>query len=175
MIGLCFVCQKYTEVTVLNNIPYCKKHIPKIAKEKYFQYKKEVKCNCLYCGLEFTKGGGTNQKYCSKECGLKAYTLSKDARQYIIFERDDFTCFYCGKTSYTDKVKLHVDHIFPRSLGGISTADNLVTACQLCNLSKHTRLIRNIDRVYQEIQTRNKRANIENKQYIKLSSKDIVD
>lgn len=36
-------------------------------------------------------------------------------------------------------MKLHVDHVLPVSLGGLNQIDNLVTACQGCNLGKHAR------------------------------------
>lgn len=50
----------------------------------------------------------------------------------LVFQRDNFTCQYCGKRG----VKLECDHIFPFSLGGRSTPENLVTACVTCNRSK---------------------------------------
>ena len=49
-----------------------------------------------------------------------------------IFQRDNFTCQYCGKCG----VRLECDHVFPFSLGGKSTPENLVTACVACNRSK---------------------------------------
>ena len=49
-----------------------------------------------------------------------------------IFERDDFTCAYCGKRG----VSLECDHVIPVSQGGSSNDDNLTTACRDCNRSK---------------------------------------
>lgn len=51
----------------------------------------------------------------------------------LVFERDDYTCGYCGQRGGT----LHCDHIIPRVQGGTDEPDNLVTACDVCNLSKH--------------------------------------
>ncbi len=49
-----------------------------------------------------------------------------------VFERDNYTCQYCGAT---DK-DLHCDHIIPVSKGGLNTLNNLTTACSTCNHSK---------------------------------------
>ena len=52
----------------------------------------------------------------------------------LVFERDGWTCVYCGMRSGT----LTCDHVVPVSRGGSSTLDNLVTACLACNLAKAT-------------------------------------
>ncbi len=52
-----------------------------------------------------------------------------------VFARDGYRCQYCGTTS-----RLTVDHVLPRSRGGESTWDNIVTACAPCNLEKGDRL-----------------------------------
>lgn len=59
--------------------------------------------------------------------------LSKRTR-FNIFKRDGFTCQYCG--AHPPGVILHVDHITPVAEGGTSDIDNLVTACEPCNLGK---------------------------------------
>ena len=46
-----------------------------------------------------------------------------------ILLRDDETCQYCGKRGRD----LTLDHIIPRSRGGLSTWENLVASCQSCN------------------------------------------
>jgi 5-methylcytosine-specific restriction endonuclease McrA len=53
-----------------------------------------------------------------------------------VFRRDNFTCQYCGQRP----IRLTVDHIVPRHLGGVHTWENLVTACPTCNLRKGGRL-----------------------------------
>jgi HNH endonuclease/Protein of unknown function (DUF1376) len=55
-----------------------------------------------------------------------------------VFHRDDFTCQYCGVRG----VKLECDHVLPRSKGGKSHQENLVTACFKCNRSKGSKLIK---------------------------------
>jgi 5-methylcytosine-specific restriction endonuclease McrA len=51
-----------------------------------------------------------------------------------IFLRDGFTCQYCGRRPGTRE--LNLDHVVPRSRGGRSTWENLVTSCRDCNLRK---------------------------------------
>jgi 5-methylcytosine-specific restriction endonuclease McrA len=38
-------------------------------------------------------------------------------------------------------VVLHVDHVIPFVAGGATSEDNLVTACEECNLGKGTRSV----------------------------------
>jgi len=52
-----------------------------------------------------------------------------------IFERDNYTCRYCGIRG----VALQCDHVIPASRGGSHDDDNLVTACKPCNQKKHNR------------------------------------
>jgi 5-methylcytosine-specific restriction endonuclease McrA len=59
-----------------------------------------------------------------------------------IFERDNFTCQYCGLDASKDfetwwHANLNIDHIVPKSRGGsIDDEKNLVVACRACNLYK---------------------------------------
>jgi 5-methylcytosine-specific restriction endonuclease McrA len=52
-----------------------------------------------------------------------------------VFARDDWLCQYCGAASH-----LTVDHVIPRSRGGASSWDNVVTSCAPCNIRKADRL-----------------------------------
>lgn len=54
-----------------------------------------------------------------------------------VFERDGFTCTYCGERGG----KLECDHVHPLSKGGSNEMDNLTTACFRCNRSKHTKTL----------------------------------
>ncbi len=113
---------------------YKKTYIPKGKKGKKTK-------ECLSCGEVFVWHESRPQKiYCTQACGLKHYRKThpkQSMKKYRILERDKFQCIYCGKTSYGDKVKLHVDHVIPQSTSsGVHTVDNLVTACEECNLSK---------------------------------------
>jgi 5-methylcytosine-specific restriction endonuclease McrA len=48
--------------------------------------------------------------------------------------RDDYRCQYCSKRPHPRD--LNLDHVVPRSRGGRSTWENLVTSCRGCNLRK---------------------------------------
>jgi len=54
--------------------------------------------------------------------------------RFDVLKRDRFTCRYCGAKA--PQVVLHVDHVFPRALGGSNEPGNLVTACADCNWGK---------------------------------------
>ena len=54
-----------------------------------------------------------------------------------IFERDNFTCTYCGETD----ISLECDHIYPVSRGGTSELSNLTTSCFSCNRSKSNKTL----------------------------------
>src|SRR5688572_13724965 len=53
-----------------------------------------------------------------------------------VFARDRWTCQYCGH----ERGNLTVDHVIPRSRGGPSTWENIVTCCAPCNRRKGDRL-----------------------------------
>ena len=48
-----------------------------------------------------------------------------------VFERDDFTCAYCGRRHAGRNFT--VDHLISASQGGASTWGNTVAACARCN------------------------------------------
>jgi len=52
-----------------------------------------------------------------------------------LFARDSWRCVYCGTTSG----RLTLDHVVPRSRGGDSVWENVVTSCAPCNLRKGNR------------------------------------
>src|SRR4051812_15410387 len=75
--------------------------------------------------------------------GVRALTLPNDSTRrrstgkrlrFEVFKRDYFTCRYCG--AQPPDVVLVVDHVIPVALGGPSTLDNLITACEPCNQGK---------------------------------------
>jgi 5-methylcytosine-specific restriction endonuclease McrA len=57
--------------------------------------------------------------------------------RFNLFLRDGFECVYCGA-----KDDLTFDHVVPRSRGGRTTWENIVTACAPCNLKKGGRSLR---------------------------------
>ena len=61
-------------------------------------------------------------------------SITKSVR-FSVFDRDNYTCRYCGKT-IEDGITLEVDHVIPRAKGGGDEIGNLVTACFDCNRGK---------------------------------------
>ena len=58
--------------------------------------------------------------------------LQKRLTRFEIFNRDKFTCQYCGR-----QIKdLTLDHIVPRSRGGTHEWENIASCCFPCNLRK---------------------------------------
>lgn len=59
------------------------------------------------------------------------------------FKRQKGKCYYCGcrmtKKPYLPN-SATVDHVVPLTRGGRNSPDNLVIACQTCNLKKHNKL-----------------------------------
>ena len=60
--------------------------------------------------------------------------------RFNVFLRDHFSCQYCGARRPTHE--LTFDHLVPRSRGGRTIWENVVTACGSCNLRKGSRLPR---------------------------------
>lgn len=61
--------------------------------------------------------------------------IPEELRQKV-FERDGRRCRYCGDLTGP----FQADHVYPESKGGITCAENLVTACRRCNNTKHSKL-----------------------------------
>ena len=71
---------------------------------------------------------------------LKEYVKARKRvafTRFNVFLRDEFSCQYCGK-----KGELTFDHIVPRSSGGITSWENVVAACALCNMRKGSKSLR---------------------------------
>ncbi len=60
-----------------------------------------------------------------------------------LFARDGWRCVYCGTASG----RLTLDHVIPRSRGGGSEWENVVTSCAPCNLRKGNRLPHEVNMV----------------------------
>ena len=54
-----------------------------------------------------------------------------------IYTRDNFACQYCGDKQPTED--LTFDHVLPRSKGGKTSWENIVTCCAECNRKKDAR------------------------------------
>ncbi len=51
-----------------------------------------------------------------------------------VFARDGWTCQYCGAQAE------NLDHVVPRSRGGLHVWENVVASCRRCNARKENRL-----------------------------------
>ena len=70
---------------------------------------------------------------------LKSYVAPQsnpNFTRFNVFLRDKFSCQYCGSKS-----ELTFDHLLPRSKGGKTDWNNVVTACSSCNVKKGCDLI----------------------------------
>lgn len=54
--------------------------------------------------------------------------------RFDVFKRDNFACQYCGRTP--PAIILELDHIVPKSKGGVESIDNYIAACFDCNRGK---------------------------------------
>ena len=74
---------------------------------------------------------------------LKEYVKNQKSpvfTRFNVFLRDKFTCQYCG-----DKKDLTFDHLLPKSRGGLTDWNNVVTACSSCNVKKGGKLYKDCD------------------------------
>lgn len=78
---------------------------------------------------------------------MKRKSISKKTR-FDIFKRDGFKCQYCG--AHPPSVLLHIDHINPVADGGGNEIDNLITACEPCNIGKGARPLSDIPKSLSE-------------------------
>lgn len=63
----------------------------------------------------------------------KVFNLEDEVTKAYVLQRDNHTCLYCGNYGNT------VDHIQPKSRGGLNVWGNLVAACKGCNGHKSDR------------------------------------
>ena len=80
------------------------------------------------------------QMYLPSVISLKTYikpTRNPIFSRFNVFLRDKFSCQYCGS-----KKDLTFDHLLPKSRGGITDWENVVTACSTCNVKKGGKLLK---------------------------------
>lgn len=83
-------------------------------------------------------------KRCREDNRSRIRNNAKQSRlrlRFLLLERDNFTCQYCGRKS--PFVELQIDHIKPKSKGGLNKKENYITSCRDCNLGKGDILLNN--------------------------------
>ena len=65
---------------------------------------------------------------------VKINVSSANFSRNVLIKRDRSTCQYCDKK--LAGAQITVDHIIPKSLGGITSFTNCVICCQSCNSKK---------------------------------------
>ncbi len=90
---------------------------------------------------EFSLTSASSSMLCPAVVRLKKYVSHRRDRvkfnRINLFARDNFQCQYCGE-SFPPK-QLTYDHVHPKSQGGKTCWENIVTACYPCNSSKADR------------------------------------
>ncbi len=66
--------------------------------------------------------------------------IQRKISRRALFARDGWRCVYCG----TSAGRLTLDHVVPRSRGGDSIWENVVTACSTCNHKKGNKLVHEV-------------------------------
>jgi 5-methylcytosine-specific restriction endonuclease McrA len=69
-------------------------------------------------------------RYVSIKRGRRPISCSR--RGVLLRDRD--TCQYCG--AMPGRKRLTIDHVLPRSRGGVTSWENCVAACEACNRAK---------------------------------------
>jgi 5-methylcytosine-specific restriction endonuclease McrA len=62
--------------------------------------------------------------------------------RFNVFLRDKFICQYCTKTFKVEE--LTFDHVLPRSKGGTTMWENVVTCCRTCNTQKGNKTLQKL-------------------------------
>jgi len=118
---------------------------------------------CHQCEKVFD-ATGPKQRFCCEDCREMWYFERNHNRgPYLLFERDNFSCIYCGASPISDPtVELQMDHIVSRAAGGSDRFDNMVTACDYCNNARgmyhHKPEV--LERLLKEVKRRNAEAGI---------------
>lgn len=63
---------------------------------------------------------------------------SRFKKKCRVWEKTGGYCWHCFEALNWDRY--HMDHVVPKSLGGRHSIDNLMPACEHCNLSRNNKL-----------------------------------
>jgi 5-methylcytosine-specific restriction endonuclease McrA len=97
--------------------------------------------NCSFDETKIPETNIANVNYIGNVVGwlskLESPSKVRKSRNYKkTYERDKYTCQYCGYNLKNAKkfLPLHIDHVKPWSAHGGNSLNNLVVSCQECNL-----------------------------------------
>ena len=68
---------------------------------------------------------------------VKIKFIKNNFSRRVVIKRDQYCCKYCGDK--LTSANLTIDHILPKSRGGLTSYNNCVVCCQLCNGKKANR------------------------------------
>ena len=133
------------------------------------RYEKSIKQQtfsiCKECGALFI-ASRAGQMICSKKCARRRYNNHKDRRLKgvkkdgsitlrKVYEKDHGICYLCGGMCDWDDIETRddgtmvagnrypsIDHVYPISLGGTHTWDNVRLAHRWCNTMKNAAPLR---------------------------------
>lgn len=74
------------------------------------------------------------ERYLGWQTDGHLFKTNKWSKILRLHKNQDGRCYYCGQPVLRNNATL--DHKLPRSLGGLSTMDNLVMCCHNCNETK---------------------------------------
>lgn len=60
-------------------------------------------------------------------------SIKKLLKDYV--RKNNIKCAYCGR-SYSEKRKISLDHVTPKSSRGCTALENLIVSCTVCNSVK---------------------------------------
>lgn len=69
-----------------------------------------------------------------KDKNVRRNAISSSIRSQVL-KKNNFKCQHCGK-GVEDNIKLEIDHIIPKSKGGIDKLENYQVLCNQCNKGK---------------------------------------
>lgn len=123
----------------LNNLERARAYDKKRWPEKYRKHKKAIK--------DYNKRYQENNK--DKRAEWEAQRRARlnggkteDYSRYDIYKRDDGICYLCGdpidiELEWPDTMSFSIDHVYPISLGGDDTVENVKSTHLRCNISKN--------------------------------------
>ena len=111
-----------------------------IAERKVFKFLSKDKVEVISSWDDDVRFGSTNIKHPSivrLKSFVKIRFIKSNFSRRAVIKRDQYCCRYCGEK--LTSTNLTIDHILPKSRGGVTSYTNCVVCCQLCNGKKSNR------------------------------------